>query len=475
MQTVKQVSLLFSACWLLSTAVAAPILAQGSFPSTPPPDLPARSFSFSKEQIRTLPNGLKIVVVESHTVPMVTLRMGVLAGSVLDAPDSPGLASAVASQMTAGTNKFNSLQLHEAVEGLGGSINVSAGMDSATMGASALSENFGRLTEIMADVLLHPTFPTDELATYKQLTSQSLVLQRQQPTFLAAQEFNKVVYGSHPYGVSSTTAAAVQTLTPEKLRAFYQEHFTPQGAVLVVVGDVKAGAAFAQLSKALGEWKAPRTTTMNPTYPAPPVRSGRRIYLVNRPGSVQSNILLGNLAIRRGDPDFYALTLANIILGGGSSSHLFANVREKMGYAYDVRSTLDRNSLTGDFTASAQTRTDVTAAALKEMLRLTDQMRTTPVTETELNEAKALLKGNFVLGLVTQDGLASVLLSRELYGLPADYLQTFRARFDAVTIADVQRVSQKYFLADKSAIVIVGDADKLRAPLKEFGDVEEVM
>ena len=472
MHNFKNASLA-AVCGLLAT-LPAPIVHAQSSAATPPADLPARPFVLSKEQTRTLPNGLKIVVVESHSVPVVTLRLGILAGSVLDGPDAPGLASAVANQMTAGTDKFNSLQLQEAVESLGGSLTVSAGKDSTTIGASALTENFGRLSEIMADVLLHPAFPGDELATYKQLTQQSLVLQRQQPAFLAAQEFNKVVFGQHPYGVSSTTPAAVQALTAENLRAFYQAHYTPRGAVLVVVGDIKPAAAFAQLTRVLGSWTASAGGVNAPTYPAPPATMARHIYLVNRPGSVQSNIVLGNLAIKRTDTDFYPLNISNVILGAGFGSRLFANVRERLGYAYDVSSALDRNSLAGDFTVGAQTRTDVTAAALKEMLRLTDQMRTTPVTDTELKEAKSYLKGTFVLGLVTQGGLASSLLSREIYGLPADYLASFRSNIDAVTVADVQRMAQKYFLADRAAIVIVGDADKLRGPLKEIGEVEEV-
>lgn len=472
MRNLKNV--LLSGAWgLLAVLPALPVQAQSGV-TAPPPDLPARPFVLAKEQSRTLPNGLKIVVVESHTVPVVTLRLGVLAGSVLDAPDSPGLAAATASLMTEGTDKFNSLQLQEAVDSLGGALTVTAGKDSATVGASALRENFNRLTEIMADVLLHPAFPPDELATYKQLTLQSLVLQRQQPAFLASQEFNKVVYGSHPYGVSSTTPPAVQALTPEKLRAFYQAHYTPRGAVLVVVGDIKPAAAFAQLTKTLGGWAAATGAAVTTAYPAPPTMTARRIYLVNRPGSVQSNIVLGNLAIKRGDPDFYPLAVANVILGGGFGSRLFASVREHLGYAYDVSSLLNRNGLAGDFIASAQTRTDVTAPALKEMLHLTDQMRATPVTETEMKEAKSYLKGTFVLGLVTQAGLGANLLSRELYGLPADYLSSFRSRIDAVTAADVQRVAQKYFLAGGAAIVVVGDADKLREPLKDVGEVEEV-
>ena len=472
MRNLKTVSLT-AACGLLAVLPARNVQAQKPG-SAPPPDLPARPFLLSKEQSRTLPNGLKIVVVESHTVPVVTLRLGVPAGTVLDGPDEPGLAAVTASQLTAGTARFNSLQLQEAVEGLGGALSVTAGKDSATVGASALTENFTKLTEIMADVLLHPAFPAEELATAQQLTLQSLVLQRQQPAFLASQEFNKVVYGQHPYGVSSTTPAAVQALTPEKLRAFYQAHYTPRGAVLVVVGDIKPAVAFAQLTRTLGNWAAATKEVVTATYPAPPPTTARRIYLVSRPGSVQSNILLGNLAIKRSDPDIYALTIANIVLGGGFSSRLFANVRERLGYAYDVNAGLNRNSLAGDFTAGAQTRTDVTAPALKEMLRLIGQMRTAPITDTELQEAKSYLKGNFVLGLVTQSGVASSLLSRELYGLPADYLTAFRSHIDAVTVADVQRVAQKYLLDDRAAIVIVGDADKLREPLKEIGEVEEV-
>ena len=268
MQTLKTVFLPIA--WGLLTALPAPTVQAQSSLTAPPPDLPARPFVLSKEQTRTLPNGLKIVVVESHSVPVVTLRLGLLAGSILDAPDAPGLASAVASQMTAGTDKFNSLQLREAIEGLGGTMSVSAGQDIATVGASALTENFTRLTEIMADVLLHPAFPVDELATYKQLTAQSLVLQRQQPGFLASEQFNKVVYGQHPYGVSSTTPAAVQALTPEKLRAFYQARYTPRGAVLVVVGDIKPAVVFAQLTRTLGSWAAATKEVVTTTYPAPP-------------------------------------------------------------------------------------------------------------------------------------------------------------------------------------------------------------
>ncbi|MCW3097600.1 MAG: putative Zn-dependent peptidase [Chthonomonadaceae bacterium] len=472
MQNYKNISLL-AAFGLAMTLTPLSVQAQSSV-TAPPADLPAHPFVLSKEQTRTLPNGLKIIVVESHTVPVVTLRLGLQAGSVLDPPNAPGLATAVASVMTEGTDKFNSLQLQEAVDGLGGTLTVTAGKDSATVGASALTENFARITEIMADVLLHPAFPADELATYKQLTLQELVLQRQQPTFLASQEFNRVVYGAHPYGVSSATPASVQALTPEKLRAFYQAHYTPRGAVLVVVGDIKPAVAFAQLTKALGSWTGSAGADAAAPYPVIPTITAQRIYLVNRPGSVQSNIVLGDLAIKRSDPDYYPLAVANIILGGGFSSRLFSSVRERLGYAYDVSSTLDRKALAGDFTASAQTRTDVTAPALKEMLRLTEQMRAAPVTETELREAKSFLEGTFVLGLVTQAGVSASLLNRDLYGLPPDYLSSFRSRIDAVTVADVQRVAQKYFGVDHATIVVVGDADKLREPLKAVGEVEEV-
>jgi zinc protease len=458
---------------LLLSAPGIVCAGQDSFPAMPPSDLPARPYNLPKTETLTLPNGLKIVVAESHRVPLVTLRMEVQAGAILDPADQPGLANAVADQLSAGTQQYSSLQLREAAERLGGTVNVSAGDDFATVSATALSENTTPLIQLLTEVLLHPTFPDDELALYKSLAQQQLVVQHQNPAFLANEQISHILYGTHPYGIVSTTPAALSALTREKLLDFYKAHYTPQGAVLVVVGDVQPAAVFSAVSKAIQGWSGSGAAA--PSLPALPTRDARHVYLVARPGSVQSNIVLGNLALKRDDPDYFALTLANTILGGGGfNSRLFSNVREKQGFAYDVRSTLDARALAGDLTASAQTRTAVTVPALKEMLKEIGRIRTDLVNGAELQAAKNYINGTFVLSLDVQSGLADRLLAVEAYHLPADYLATYRDKIDAVTLTDIQHAAQKYLQPDKLAVVVVGDAETLRDGLKEIGPVEEV-
>ncbi len=443
------------------------------FPTSPPPDLPARPFALPPVESRTLPNGLEVVVAESHRVPLVSLRLGVRAGSILDPPGKPGLASAVARELTAGTDKYNSLQLSEAADTIGGAVRAAAGDDYAVVSASALSENLRPIVDLLADVVPHPSFPQSELDVYKSLTQQGLVVQRQNPAFLAQEQIAKAIYGpAHPYGVVSTTPEVVSGLTRDALEGFYGSHYHPGGSILVVVGDVKAGDVFSAVERALGSWSGGPESASTP--PAPQAPSGRKIYLVDRPGSVQSNILIGNLALKRGDPDFYALTVANAILGGSSSSRLYLNVREKQGFAYDVHSSNLARGLAGDFTEAAQTRTEVTAPAIKEMLAEAQRLRTEPVREQELREAKNYISGHFVFSATTQSGLADLLLTQQMYGLPADYLSTYRERIQAVTPADIQRVAEKYMRPDDAAIVVVGDAAKLRDSLASIGPVQEV-
>jgi zinc protease len=447
--------------------------AQDNFPTTPPPDLPSRPVTLPNIVTNTLPNGLKLVVVESHRVPLVTMRLAIRAGRITDPADQPGLAAAAASQLNAGTDKYTSAQISAIAEGLGGSVGAGAGEDFVTLTASALSENLGAITNLLGDVLLHPAFPPQELEIYKNLQQQTLTFQRQSPVFLAQEQFNKVVYNNHPYGAPTVTPAQVRALTQDKLKAFYQQHYSPAGAVMIVVGDVKASQVLGAITRALSSWKNGATSNTH-SLEQPTIAEKRTIYLINRPGSVQSNILLGNLGIKRGDPEAFALTVANTILGGGISNRLFLNVREKNGYAYDVHSSVSALGLAGDFNEGSQTRTAVTAAALKEMFKESERMRTEPVGDKELEDAKNFITGNFVNSLTSQNGIADRLLQREVYSLPADYLITYRDKIKAVTAADIQRVAQKYILPDRFAVVVVGDADKLRTDLQPLGELIEV-
>ncbi|MGC8666966.1 MAG: M16 family metallopeptidase [Chthonomonadales bacterium] len=444
--------------------------ASQEFPASPPADLPARPFRMPPVFTSVLPNGLKVLVAQSRRVPLVTVRLAIPAGSVYDPASSPGLAAAVANQLTAGTDKYTSRGLREAAEKLGGSLSARAGTDFVTVQASALSENVRPLLELLADALLHPSFPAEELSIYKGLTIQRLSIQRQDPSFLAEEQMDRMLYGNHPYGVAAPSAAAVQALTPDALRTFWRSHYAPAGSVLVVAGDVDGKRTIEAVRQVLASWSG-----SPPAQPAPPAdepASGRRVLLVDRPASVQADILMGNRAIRRNDPDYYALSVASAILGGSASSRLFLTVRERDGYAYDAHSSVNPQRLAGAFTEAAQVRTEATVPAIEEMIRQTEKLRTEPVTQQELSAVQNYIKGRFVLQMVTQAGLADALLAQQIYGLPADYLTAYRSRIDAVTAADVQRVAQRYMNTQQFRIVVVGDGARLREALQTLGPVE---
>jgi zinc protease len=406
-------------------------------------------------------------------VPIVTVRLGIQAGSVLDPAGQPKLAAAVASQLTAGTDKYTSLQLREAAAELGGSVGASASDDYAVVSGTALAENATPLVVLMADVVLHPAFPENELAIYRSLATQGLTVQRQNPDFLAQEQLAKALYGpGHPYGTIAATQESIQSLSRDKLTDFHRSHYSPAGAILVVVGDIRPSDVFALAEKSFGSWQGTSAASSGAAYPTG--SSAKKIYLVNRPNSVQSNIMIGNRSLRRDDPDYLPLSVANAILGGVSTSRLYRNVREKRGYAYDVHSSSSARALSGEFTEGAQTRTDVTADAIKEMLADAEQIRKEPVTPDELSDVRNYFKGRFVLQMTSQTGLADQLLNQQMYKLPADYISTYRDRIGAVTVADVQRVAQKYMRPSEAAIVVVGDAEKLRGPLSQVAAVEEV-
>lgn len=444
------------------------------FPKTPPADLAISPSMSPKRESYTLKNGLKVIVAESRRTPLVTMQLVIKAGSTTEPAGSPGLAGAVASQLTAGTDKMTAYQLRVSAERFGGSVTASATPDYALISATGLGANAKGLTGILAEASLHPKFPAEELKVYQQLSLQGFIAQRQSPDFLANEQLLKAIYGeSSPYGRASSSPAAIQALTPEKMKAFYQSRYSPEGAFLLVVGDVRASAILPIIEMQFGGWKVGVQAQRLPESKPLPMK-GRKIYLYNRPGSVQSNILIGKTTLRRNDPGVYALTVANHVLGGSTSSRLFNSVREKKGYAYSVSSRLAYNSLTGTFTSSAQTRTAVTAPALKEMLAQMRMMSDVRVDETELESYKNNLVGNFAIGLTTQATTTTYLFNMEQYGLPEDWVESYRDRILAVRPVHAQRAAQSLLETENLAIVVVGDADQLRGSLKEIGQVIDV-
>ena len=420
----------------------------------------------------TLDNGLTVLVLEDPRFPVVNVSLQMAgAGPIFDPADKPGLANITAQMLREGTKTRNSRQIAEEVDKLGATLGSSStfGSTAATISASGLSDNFDQWFGLMTDVLMNASFPADELGKLKMRQKTALIQQRTTPNFLSQERFRRVVYGNHPAAVFSTTPAVLDSLTPEMLAAWHRERYVPQNAILGIAGNVKAADVIAKLKTALAGWKRTDYKETLPANPTPATEG--KIYLIDRPNSVQSTITMGNIAIDRRHPDYIPVVVMNSIVGGGASARLFLNLREEKGYTYGVYSGFTALKYPGPWSAGGDVRTEVTEGAMTEFMRELNRIRDEKVPADELEEQKRSIVANFALSLESPTDLLSYSITRKLYGLPDDYWETYPAKIMAVTADDVQRVARQYVNPQTQQIVVVGDAKKIKPILEKFGTV----
>ena len=419
-----------------------------------------------------LANGLKVVVFEDTRVPLVNFRLAFFRGDANDPKSATGLTSALASMLTEGTEKYSSRELAEKIERLGGSLSANSSNDFTILSASSLSIYSEEIPTLMAEVLFRPIFPETELDLYKRNSLENLKFQRSQPSFLALEQTARLLYGDHPYATVSPKAADYEKLDRETLLKFHESAFQPNNSVLIVVGDTERAKLMKQVAELFAEW--PRHEFTPATFSEINGRETRTLTVVDRPASAQANIVLANKAIPRNHPDHFAAVVMNQVLGAGASSRVFMNLREEKGYTYGAYTRLDSKKLAGDFEATAEVRTAVTGPSLKEFFYELNRIRDEKVPEDELRDAKSFLTGVFPIRAETQEGLTSLVVNQVLYGLPEDYLQTYRENIDAITAEDVQRVANAYIQPDKLAMVIVGDAKEILPQTKDYATRAEI-
>jgi zinc protease len=419
-----------------------------------------------------LSNGVHLLVLEDRRTPQVNFSMIIDgAGGYYDPPAMPGLAGFTATLMREGTASKTSEQISEQLDRLAAGVSVSAGITSpfATVNGNGLTNNLDTVLALMADVLMNPSFPQAEIDRYKTRTRAGLMQNRAQPAFLAAERLNKAVFGDHPLARVAPTPAALDALTQAALVEFHKTHYVPDRAVLAVTGDITLEQAKAKAEAAFGAWKK-SGAALAPQTEAPPL-AGPSVSLVARPNSVQTSLRIGTLSIERKDPDFFALTVGNRILGG-ASGRLFEHLREQKGYTYGANSGFGSSRIRGSWTASTDVRSEVTSEALTDLIDEIRQMRDTPVTEKELADAKRAIVGSFARLLENPDAILGNYIDRHFYQLSPDYWDTYAAKIEAVTAADIQRVAQKYWTPDRLQIVAVGDVAKVEPVLKKLGTVQ---
>jgi predicted Zn-dependent peptidase len=442
------------------------------FRKTSPEPLSPISFDIPQPFQTTLDNGLRIVVFEDERLPLVSYRLALQSGDINDPAGSTGLTSAIATMLTEGTKDYSSRQLAEKIERLGASLSASSSDDFTMIAASTLSLYSSEILHLLAEVVLRPTFPEDELDLYRRNTVEHLKFQRSQAPFLAGEQAARLVYGEHPYSVVSPAAEDIEKLERQSLAQFHRTAFVPNNALLIAVGDIKRNELIAETQELFGDWQ--KGSVNAGKFKDPPKRTARTLTVVDRPGSAQSNIVITNLAIKRDDPDYFPVIVMNQVLGAGASSRVFMNLREEKGYTYGAYTRLETRKLTGNFEATAEVRNEVTGDSLREFFYELERIRDTKVGEEELTDAKSFLTGVFPIRAETQEGLTNLIANQHLYGLADDYLQSYRDNVNAVTIDDIQRVATKYVRPDEMAIVVVGDASEVLSQAENYAPTVEI-
>lgn len=418
-------------------------------------------------------SGAKLLVVEDHHLPLVTITVSVRGGSLFEDAARPGVADMTASLLTEGTEKRNFEQIARETERIGASLNAAAGAERATVSVSGLSDNTDELVDLLGDVLLHPTFPADRLARVKFQTVAQLTRQESSPAFLAGQLTRQVLYGATtPYGRPAPTPAQIQGITADDLRAFWKARYVNAPDTLIgIAGDVKPGDIYNKLKAALSGWQGGRDASAALPAGTFQPKDKTRIFVVDRPGSQQTVVSFANIGIRRTDPDYFPLLVANYILGGSFNSRLNQKLREDKGYTYGAFSSLSAPKYPGTWGASASVRNAVTAPAVGEFLNEFAAIESKPVSDAELENAKRAIVGSFALTLESPTAVLGRLLDVVDYGLPADYWDTYPQKIQAVTAADIQHVAQKYLGTDRIQLIAVGEGSQIQTGLGQYGSV----
>jgi zinc protease len=420
-----------------------------------------------------LKNGLTVLILEDRRAPYVNMQLYIGgAGALFEPKETAGLANATATMLTEGTKSRTSVQIAEEIDRLGAGLSAgsSFGSPDTVVSASGLSDNFDDWFAIFIDVLFQPSFPADELEKFKQRQRVHLREQRSSSGFLTSERFNRAVYGEHPAGQISATLESIDSLNREALARWHRERYAPANAILGIAGDVRAKELVIKLEKRLAGWKKPEVKQVWPVNPI--AQTARKVFLVNRPNSVQTSLALGNIAIDRRSADYMAMVVMNHVIGGGASSRLFLNLREEKGYTYGVYSDFSALRYPGPWRAGGSMRTEVTAASLAEFFSELRRIREEKVTQVELEASKRAIVASFALSLEQPVRVLGFAVTSKQYGFPADYWDTYPAKIMAVSAEDVQRVARKYFDPDMLQLVAVGDANKIKAALEKYGNVE---
>ncbi|HKY31122.1 MAG TPA: pitrilysin family protein [Candidatus Polarisedimenticolia bacterium] len=437
---------------------------------TTPGQSAAGGFKLPPSVTRTFSNGMKACVMEYHELPLVDFQVIVRAGAAHDPRGKEGLASLVADLLRKGTAKRRAKEIADAVDFVGGVLSASADQDGTRVSAEFMAKDLDLALELLADTLQRPAFAPEEVERSRAETLAELQAIKENPSLLASRRFIELLYGGHPYGHPTTGwESSVATVTQADVKGYYDRHYVPGNVIVVAVGDFRAEEMLQRIERAFRAWP-PRPL---PEAAIPPVKDPARpgVVLIDKPESTQSQIRMGAVGIRRGDPDYVGIQVANTILGGGFTSRLVEEIRVNRGLSYGASSRFYPLVEQGPFLVSTFTKNETTLEAIKVARQVVEGFRREGATQEELDKARKYLKGSFAIGHQSPDSMADALAEIAFYGLPADYYDTYLQRVEAVSVADVKRIAAERFPVDEMMVVVLGEAERIRKDLETLGPV----
>ncbi len=440
-------------------------------PSTeqPPPPTPATDLVLPPVQIAQLDNGLEVNTIVTDQLPVVYATLIVRSGAESDPKRLPGLSGLVAQMLKEGTTQRKAAQIAEEIEFLGADLWAGSDEESTFVGVRALAEHFDVVMEILAEVASKPAFDTRELGKLKRRELDRLALAEREPRYIARRAFYRSLYGDHPYGTVDTTPQAVKRVRRQDMVRWHRTHFVGRNAFLVVAGKVDPDHVAEVAQKTLGAWKAGKRAV--PVYGEPPRPKDRNILVIDRPGSVQSVIYIGNLAIQRGNREWIPLVVANQVLGGSAASRLFMDLREKRSLTYGAYSALAERVDVGPFIAYSSVRTEVTNEAVGAFFEHLERIHQEPAGGEELANAKRYLSDSFPLKVDTPGKLADLVVKLRTFGLPGDYWDNYRNWIRKTSASEAHYVARNYIRPKEALVVIVGQAADFAPSLSRYGPV----
>ena len=422
----------------------------------------------------TLDNGLRVFIMETREVPLVTVRMLLPVGSAHDMPDKEGIANLTARMLLKGAGGRTAEEIAEYIEGMGGSLEAEASRDYTLLTGDFMSRDLGKALGIVGDAVLRPDFPEVEHEREKSLISAEIMETKESPYYFTTERFVEALAGDHPYAHPvEGSERSIAALTREDLALFHKDYYSPGGAILAIVGDVNAKKALKLVEKELGSWRGEKVERELPKleerrFP------GRRVVIIDKPDVTQSQIRIGNIAVPRNTPYYFQLNVANNILGGGFTSRLMKEIRVVRGLSYGARSILQQREAGGIFFVVTYTKNESLREAIDVALDELGKIRDVAVDDEELESNERYISGLFPFRLETNGHLAYWLTELAFYGFGDDLVEDYRERIDAVKSEEVQEVAQKYFHKDDCMIMLLTNYEGVKDQLEGLGQIEVI-